>query len=79
MQEVIEAIENIIEFIEVIFQFIGNIFRSLILALGYLIELIPKIMVIIGTLPSWLITFATISVGVSVAYFIIGRETGKSD
>lgn len=79
IQAVVDAIKNIIEFFEMLFQFIGNIFKSMILAFNMLIQMIPKVMILIATLPDWLITFATITIGVTVAYFIIGRKEGKRD
>lgn len=79
IQAVVNAIKNLIEFIQTILTFIANIFRSLILAFSMLLQMIPKVMTLIATLPDWLITFATITIGVTIAYFIIGRATGKSD
>lgn len=79
IQAVVNAIKNLIEFIQTILTFIANIFRSMILAFNMLLQMIPKVMTLIATLPSWLITFATITIGVTVAYFIMGRQAGKSD
>lgn len=79
IQAVVNAIKNLIEFIQTILTFIANIFRSLILAFSMLLQMIPKVMTLIATLPDWLIAFATITIGVTIAYFIIGRATGKSD
>lgn len=78
MDEILEAIENVINFIQILWTFITNAIESLILALGYFISLIPKVTTLIATLPSWLLAFAEITLGVSIAYFIIGRTGGKS-
>lgn len=79
IQAVVNAIKNLIQFIKTILSFIANIFRSLILAFNMLLQMIPKVMQLIATLPDWLIAFATITIGVTIAYFIIGRTAGKSD
>lgn len=79
LEEILDFGRNLIEFFQGIFTFIANIFRSLILAFSYLIQMIPKIMNVILTLPAWLMSFATITIGVCVAYFIVGRQAGKSD
>lgn len=79
MEDIIEALQNLFDFFETLFSFIMNIFKSIGLAFGYLIQLIPKVLQLIATLPQWLIPFGTITIGVVVAYFIIGRNAGKSD
>lgn len=79
IQAVVDAIKNLIEFFQMLFQFIANIFRSLILAFNMLLQMIPKVMQLISTLPSWLIAFATVTIGVTIAYFIIGRTPGRTD
>lgn len=79
IQAVVDAIKNLIEFFQMLFQFIANIFKSMILAFNMLLQLIPKVMTLIATLPPWLISFALITIGVTIAYFIMGREAGKSD
>lgn len=79
IQAVVNAIKNLIEFIQMLFSFIANIFRSMILAFSMLLQMIPKVMTLIATLPDWLIAFATITIGVTIAYFIMGRNAGKSD
>lgn len=78
LQAIADGIKNVVDFFVMLFQFISNVFSSLVLALSYLIGIIPKIIVLIATLPNWLIAFANITLGVSIAYFIIGRDTGKS-
>lgn len=79
IQAVIDAIVNIFDFFVMLFKFIGNTFKSMVLAFTMLLQMIPKVMTLIATLPSWLISFATITIGVTIAYFIIGRNAGKSE
>lgn len=79
IQAVVNAIKNLIQFIKVILQFIGNLISSIVVALNILAQLIPKIFIWIATLPNWILVFAEITIGVSVAYFIIDRKTGKSE
>lgn len=79
IQAVVDAISNLIEFIKILWMFIVNIISSLITALAYIATIIPKVLTLIATLPSWLIAFATITLGISVAYIIVGRQGGKSE
>lgn len=79
MDEIIEAIENVIEFFETLFEFISSIFKSIGIALRIILDMSVKVFVWIGTLPSWLIAFATITFIISMIYFIVGRTAGKSD
>lgn len=77
LEEVLEFGENLIEFFVVFTRFIGNIFKSLYYALVYLVQITPKVALLITTLPSWLIPFASVTLAISISYFIIHREAGK--
>lgn len=79
LEEILDAFRNIIEFFQMLFQFIASVFKSIGVALNIILQMSVKIMVWIGTLPSWLIAFATITFVISMIYFIVGREAGKSD
>lgn len=79
IQAVVNAIANLVNFFKVLWAFITNIIVSLITALSYLVAIIPKVAIYIATLPGWLIAFAEITLGISVAYFIIGRNGGKTE
>ena len=49
---------------------IGQLIQLLITTLGNVTNLTL-------TLPSWLIAFATATIGVAVLYMVLGRQTGK--
>lgn len=79
IQAVVNAIKNLVEIIIAIWNIIMNIIKSISLAMGYMLQLIPKIYQIITTLPIWIQAFAYITISICIAYFIIGRQAGKSD
>lgn len=79
IEDIFDQIANIFDFIVEIFRFIGNLFKGLYTGLSYMIGIIPKLITAISTLPIWLTSFASITIAVCIAYFIIGRQTGKSD
>lgn len=55
-----------------------SIFSSLALAFTYLLKTVNLAFTVIATLPDWLKAFATITLAISIVYFIIGRNAGKS-
>lgn len=79
MKGIINAFKWIISFIKIIFNFFNNIVKGIITAFRYLVTIVQLAFTTISTLPSWLISFAIITIAISVLYFIIGRNTGKSD
>ena len=55
-----------------------SIFETLGMVFRYLITIVNLAFTTITTLPSWLQAFAIITVAISIAYFLIGREAGKN-
>ena len=45
--------------------------------LTILVEIVINVVNIITTLPSWLIAFPTLTIGIIVIYQLLGRESGK--
>lgn len=79
MIKLIKGIKEILNFIRALFGILMNIFKIIGLAFQYLITIVNVCVTTIATLPTWLTAFATITLGISIIYFIIGRNTGKSD
>ncbi len=79
MIKLIKAIKEIFGFIKTLFNILMSIFKTIGLAFGYLIKIVQIAFTVISTLPSWLTAFATITICISIVYFIIGRNTGKSE
>lgn len=79
MKAVINGFKWIITFFKTIFSIISTIFETIATAFTYLITIIQLVIGTIATLPNWLKAFALITLSISIVYFIIGRQTGKSD
>lgn len=77
MQNIYNGILSIVNGIELAIQFLVNLVKSLFQLMELLGQTIVNTTTLIATLPSWLIAIATATLGVSVLYIIIGRETGK--
>lgn len=79
MKGLISGITTIIKTIKLLFSIIMNIFDTLALVIRYLITIVQMAITFIGTLPTWLSSFAIITIAISLGYFLIGRNIGKSD
>lgn len=77
MQDLYNGILSIVNGIELGIQFLINLVKSLFSLMQLLGTTIVNTTTLIATLPSWLIAIATATLGVSVLYIIIGRDTGK--
>lgn len=56
-----------------------SVFETLGMVIRYLITIVGLAIDTIATLPSWLKAFALITLAISVAYFLIGRNAGRTD
>lgn len=79
MKGVINGVKWIIDFFKTIFSIISNIIKGIGTAFTYLITIVQIALNVLSTLPTWLISFGMITISISIIYFIIGRNTGKSD
>lgn len=78
MKGIINAFSTLINIIKMLFDIIMSIFETLGMVFRYLITIVNLAFTTIITLPSWLQAFAIITVAISIAYFLIGREAGKN-
>lgn len=79
MKAILEGLKNIILFIKFAFRIVNQILNNTTRVIRYLLAILPKIGTMILTLPPYIQIFATMTIGISVAYLLIGRTHGKSD
>lgn len=79
MTGIIKGLKNIIDFIKFFIRIINQILNNTTRVIRYLLAILPKIGTIILTLPPYIQIFGTMTIGICVAYLLIGRSHGKSD
>lgn len=77
IQAVINAIQTMIEGIKMAIQFLINLVHSIFQLIQLLLSTVSNSVVLVETLPSWLMAFALATIAVAVLYVILGRNTGK--
>ena len=78
MKGIIDSFSTIINIFKMIFTIIMNTFSVLASVFNYLIQIVNIAFNTLLTLPDWLKGFAIITISISIAYFLIGRNAGKS-
>lgn len=79
MKAIISGFKFLIDTIKMIFGFISSILKTIVMVFQYLLTIIELAFDVILTFPPWIHAFAVITIAISIAYFLIGRNTGKSD
>lgn len=79
MKGIINAFSTLINMIKMLFNIVTSIFSTIGMAFRYLITILNLAFTAVATLPDWLKAFALITISITTAYFIIGRNAGKSD
>lgn len=77
IQSLVSSIQTLINGIKLGIQFLINLVKSIFELIKLLTTTIGNITTLTFTLPSWLIAVATATIGISVLYIILGRNTGK--
>lgn len=77
IQNLISGIKTIVNAIILAFEFLWNMIKSIKDLFVLIGTTLGNVLTIIATLPSWLIAFATASIGIAVLYLVVGRDTGK--
>lgn len=77
LQQLISNFRTIIDFIKMFIQFGISLVKSIFDLFNLVLNLMSTITGIIATLPSWLIAFATLTIGICVIFLIVGREHGN--
>lgn len=76
LQELISNFRSIISFINAIWGFVINLIKSIGDLFTLLINMLSVVSGIILTLPSWLIAFASLTIGICILYLVVGRNHG---
>lgn len=79
IKAIVSGIKWMIDFFKQLWSFVQNIVNGITTAFQILIKIITMTITTITTLPSWIQGFLMITITITIAYFIIGRNTGKSD
>lgn len=79
MAGVLSGITFLIDTIKMIFSFISGLINMIVMIFRYLITIMGLAFNVLTTLPDWLRAFCVITIAISIAYILIGRNIGKSD
>lgn len=79
LKSLITGIKNIVGFIKTLFDILMSVFETLAMVFRYLLTIVDLAFDTILTFPSWIKAFAVITISISIAYFLIGRNIGKSE
>lgn len=76
---IINGITWLMDTVTMIWGFAMSIIKTIIMVFQYLITCVGLAFTVAATLPEWLRAFCIITIAISIAYFLIGRDAGKSD
>ena len=79
MAGIINAFKWLIQTIKTTFSILMTIFQTIAMAFNYLLQIVNIVINLIATLPVFIRAFALITLAISITYFIIGRNAGKSE
>lgn len=79
MAGIINGFNVLIDSIKMLFGFIGSMLEGIVLVFRYLMTIATLAVDALVFIPSWLQAFCIITISISIGYFLIGRNTGKSD
>lgn len=79
MSALVNGFTWFINAIRLAFELVFNIIRSIAMLFRYLLTIINLAFTAILTLPPYIQAFAYLTIGISIIYIIVGRNTGKSD
>ncbi len=79
MKGIINAFSTLINIIKMLFDIIMDFFSTIGMVFKYLITIVNMAFNVIATFPPWIKAFAVITLSISIAYFVIGRNAGKSE
>lgn len=76
MSKLISALKWIVDLLSNVVSMVESFFESLLDILANIPKVIEFLTGAITALPSPLVVFATATIGITVAYFVIGRQEG---
>ena len=79
MKGILNAFSVLINIFKTFFNLVMDTFETLAMVFRYLITIVGVAFDTILSFPPWIKAFATITISISIAYFIIGRNVGKSE
>lgn len=79
MKALVSGFKWIINFFKTVWSFVGNILKGIVVAFQILGRIVTLAMQTILTLPPWIQGFLIITITITIVYFIVGRQAGKSD
>ncbi len=77
MEALLDGMQWLIDSLTQFWNLLMSFLESIILSFRYIAIVRDIALDAITTLPSWLLSFATITLIISVVYLVVGRETGK--
>jgi len=77
MKKIISAIKGLFDIVSLAFSLITGFLENLLKLFYYLGKALSTALVFVGTLPTWLQMFGTITISISVMYIILGRNGGS--
>lgn len=79
MEAIAQGFQWLIDTITQIWEFFMSMLSGIMLAFRYLFVIMELAIKTIGNLPDWLQAFGIITISITVMYFVIGREAGKTE
>ncbi len=79
MAGIINGFKWFISTIKLLVGFVMDFFKTIALVFTYLIKIVELAFNAIFTFPPMIKAFAIVTIAISLCYFLIGRNTGKSD
>lgn len=76
IDDIKDGIDTIVDFFDTIYDFITDLIDNLLLLFEYIGVAGDMAYDFIATMPTWLQSFSTITIVVSVIYMIVGRSAG---
>lgn len=78
MKGIINAFSTIINMFKMVWNILMGFFETLAMVFNILVSVVNVVINTIASLPAFIKAFALITICISLAYFLIGRDTGKS-
>jgi len=79
MKTIVSGLKNIIGFFKFAIRIINTILHNTTRVIKYIGAVVPKIFAFILTLPPYIQIFAQLTIGIAIAFLLLGRNSGKSD
>lgn len=79
MSGILNAFSFIINFFKMIFGIVMDFFKTIGMVFKYLVTVLNLCFNVIVTFPPWIKAFAMLTISIAIAYFLIGRNSGKSE